>query len=113
MKFGTNVNVHDKIVKYWQDSENHIQTRFCLQNDGKGNRNVGSRIKVERINFDDDVDFKPYDVRIFAESKDDMEAMEKYTGEDLKTADLMVYMAYDERYGLHFSREDASLPDIE
>jgi hypothetical protein len=85
---------HEKIVEYWNLAEPHIQVRYCAQENEFQNRNLGSRIKLERINFDD-VDLKHYDVEIRADIPQNMTAMNKYTGRDLGTADLMVYMAYD------------------
>ena len=78
----------------------HVQVRFCLQNIGNSQSSLGSRIKVERIDFDDGSKLKRYNEELLAdEAEDGLEKMEKYTVNEVGTgtgkADLMVYMAHD------------------
>ena len=86
---------HAKVVDYWKDAANHIQTRFCLE----GLReNLGSRIEVQRINFTD-TDLLRINEAIDANSQEDLDKVKPITrrevGRGPGQADLMVYMAHD------------------
>ena len=72
----------------------HVQVRFCLQNIGNSQSSLGSRIKVERIDFDD-AKLKHYKEELLADTEDKLKEMEKFTVNEVGTgkADLVVYMA--------------------
>ena len=77
----------------------HVQVRFCLQDviNFQGNLGLGSRIKVERMPFEDGSNLKHYQEELLADTEDQLEKMEKFTVDEVGPgkADLMVYMAHD------------------
>ena len=88
---------HENVVRYWEEAFVHVQVRFCLQDLGGRQANLGSRIKVERIRFEDGSELKHYPVKLLANEKKYLEKMETFTEEEvgIGKADLMVYMAHD------------------
>ena len=89
---------HSNVWNYWNEAFVHVQVRFCLQDRGGRQSNLGSRIKVERIPFEDESDLKHFPVDLFADTEGNLTKMEKYTVAEVGKgkADLMVYMAYDD-----------------
>ena len=72
------------VIAYWNDAAPHLQARYC-------HVTLGTKIKVERIG-----DFVYFEKKIVA-SDAGLETVRNNAKQVLGSADLVVYMAHDER----------------
>ena len=72
------------VIAYWNDAAPHLQARYC-------HVTLGTKIKVERVG-----NFEYFDQKIVA-SDAGLETVRNNAKHVLGSADLVVYMAHDER----------------
>ena len=74
----------EAVIAYWNAAAPHLQTRYC-------HGTLGTKIKIERIG-----DFKYFNKKIVA-SDEGLETIRNNAKQVIGDADLVVYMAHDEK----------------